>query len=266
MGEASAARWDGGMLVLITNDDGVDSRGLHALRAAVAGVPGVRVAVLAPNRDWSAVGHTKTMDRSLRVTEITLPDGSPAFASDGTPSDCVALAVLGLLGERPALVVSGINRGANLGDDITYSGTVAAAMEAVVSGIPGIAISFGDRASGAYEPAASFAAGLVGRVIERGLGPDILLNVNVPAGPISGVEVTRLGKRAYFDELVQRVDPYGRTYYWIGGEEPGGAAEPGTDLAAVAAGHISVTPIQLDLTNHPLMERVRGWSLDRLLG
>jgi 5'-nucleotidase len=253
------------MLVLVTNDDGVDSKGLQALRAALVTVPGIRVAVLAPNRDWSAVGHTKTMDRPLRITEIELPDGGKALASDGTPSDCVALAMLGLLDERPGLVVSGINRGPNLGDDITYSGTVAAAMEAVVSGVPGIAVSFGDRYSWEYAAAARFAAGLVERVIERGLAPDILLNVNVPAGDVAGVEVTRLGKRAYFDELVQRVDPYGRTYYWIGGQEPGGAGEPGTDLAAMAAGRISVTPIHLDLTNHALMDRLRGWELGRLL-
>jgi 5'-nucleotidase len=254
------------MLVLITNDDGIDSKGLLALRAAVSRTPGARVEVLAPNRDWSAVGHTKTMDRPLRVTEVELPDGSRGYASDGTPSDCVALAVLGFLGERPALVVSGINRGPNLGDDITYSGTVAAAMEAVVSGIPGIAVSYGDRYSWEYEAAATFAAGLVGRAIERGLAPDILLNVNVPPGEIAGVEVTRLGKRAYYDELIERVDPYGRKYYWIGGEEPGGEAEPGTDLAAVAAGRISVTPIHLDLTNHQLLEQVRGWDLERVLG
>lgn len=254
------------MLVLVTNDDGVESTGLHALRAGVARVPGIRVAVLAPNRDWSAVGHTKTMDRPLRITQIELPDGSPAFASDGTPSDCVALAMLGFLGERPRLVVSGINRGPNLGDDITYSGTVAAAMEAVVSGVPGIAVSFTDRYSREYTAAADFAGGLVARAIERGLAPDILLNVNVPPGRPAEVEVTRLGKRAYFDELVERVDPYGRKYYWIGGEEPGGHAEPGTDLAAIAAGRISVTPIHLDLTNHRLLDQLRGWDLATVLG
>lgn len=249
------------MLILVTNDDGVDSKGLHALRAALSRVPGARVVVLAPDRNWSGVGHTKTMDRPLRVTEIQLPDGSPAYVSDGTPSDCVALAVLGVLGERPDVVFSGINKGPNLGDDITYSGTVAAAMEAVVNGIPGIAISFGDRYAWEFDGAATFAAGLATRVIERGLAPDILLNVNVPAGPLSGVDVTRLGKRAYFDHLVERTDPYGRKYYWIGGDEPGGEAEPGTDLAAVAAGHVSITPIHLDLTNHRLMERLRGWDL-----
>jgi 5'-nucleotidase len=263
---AAASRSRGTVLVLITNDDGVDSKGLHALRAAVARVPGIRVAVLAPNRDWTAAGHTKTMDRPLRVTEIELPDGGRAYASDGTPSDCVALAMLGFLGERPALVVSGINRGPNLGDDITYSGTVAAAMEAVVSGVPGIAVSFGDRYSWEYDAAAAFAAGLVGRVIEEGLAPDILLNVNVPPGRPAGVEVTRLGKRAYHDELIERIDPFGRKYYWIGGEEPGGQAEPGTDLAAVAAGRISVTPIHLDLTNHAWLDRLARWRLDKLLG
>jgi 5'-nucleotidase len=253
------------MLILVTNDDGVDSKGLHALRAALDGVANARVVVLAPNRDWSAVGHTKTMDRPLRVTEIELPDGATAYASDGTPSDCVALAVLGLLGDRPDLVISGINKGPNLGDDITYSGTVAAAMEAVVNGIPGIAVSYADRYSWDFAPAARFVAGLATRVIERGLAPDILLNVNVPAGAISGVEVTRLGKRAYFSQLIERVDPFGRKYYWIGGDEPGGQGEPGTDLAAVAAGRISVTPIHLDLTNHRLMDQLRAWDLPSVL-
>jgi 5'-nucleotidase len=253
------------MLILLTNDDGVDSKGLHALRRAVTPLPGTRVVVLAPNRDWSAVGHTKTMDRPLRVVEVELPDGATVLASDGTPSDCVALAVLGFFGARPDLVISGINKGPNLGDDITYSGTVAAAMEAVVNGIPGIAVSYGARTAGDFEPGARFVSGLAARVIEQGLAPDILLNVNVPAGPLTGVEVTRLGKRAYFDELIERVDPYGRKYYWIGGEEPGGHAEPGTDLAAVAAGKISVTPIHLDLTNHRLMEQVRAWDLGAML-
>lgn len=253
------------MLILLTNDDGVDSPGLHALRSAVGRLEGARVAVLAPDRNWSAAGHTKTMDRPLRMTEVTLPDGSTAYASDGTPSDCVALAVLGVLGEKPDLVISGINKGPNLADDITYSGTVAAAMEAVVNGVPGIAVSYTDRFAWEVGAAAEFAAGLAARAIERGLDADILLNVNVPAGAVGGVEVTRLGKRAYFDYLVERLDPYGRRYYWIGGEEPGGAAEPGTDLAAVAAGRISVTPIHLDLTNHRLIEHLRGWSLEGLL-
>jgi 5'-nucleotidase len=253
------------MFILVTNDDGIDSEGVRALFAAIRSGVGADVALLAPDRNWTAAGHTKTMDRPLRVTRLTLPDGSEAHTSDGTPSDCVALAMLGVLGQVPDLVVSGINKGANLGDDITYSGTVAAAMEAVVSGVPGIAVSYTDRLSWDFGPAAHFAATLVQRVIEEGLAADILLNVNVPPGPLTGVEVTSLGKRRYFDQLVERVDPYGRTYYWIGGEEPGGQGEPGTDLAAVAEGRISVTPIHLDLTNHRLMDRLRGWRLESAL-
>jgi 5'-nucleotidase len=172
--------------------------------------------------------------------------------------------VLGFLKHRPDIVVSGINRGANMGDDITYSGTVAAAMEGLLSNIPSIAISIGAFGGDIdYGPAASFATLLARNILERGLAPDTLLNVNVPPLPrdrIAGVEVTRLGKRTYRDQLVERLDPYGNPYYWVGGPAVSAEAEDGTDVAAMAAGKISVTPIALDLTNHTLLEELARWD------
>jgi 5'-nucleotidase len=223
------------------------------------------VCVVAPNRNWTAAGHTKTLDRPLRIAQVTLPNTRlKAYSSDGTPSDCVALGFMGLASERPRLVVSGINKGANLASDITYSGTVAAAMEGVVSGVPSIAVSLADYYEWDFGYAARFAARLAKQVLSVGLESDVLLNVNVPRGPrraIKGVQVTRLGKREYRDQLIKRTDPFGRDYYWIGGELPAGVAEPGTDLHAVAEGYVSITPILLDLTNHALMDEVAGWRL-----
>ena len=184
--------------------------------------------------------------------------------TDGSPTDCVRLAVLGFLRHRPDIVVSGINRGANMGDDITYSGTVAAAMEGILSNVPSIAISIGAYGADTdFGPAASFAALLARNILDRGFAPDSLLNVNVPALPrdqIAGVEVTRLGKRTYRDQLVERLDPYGNPYYWVGGPAVSGEAEDGTDVAAMRAGKISVTPIALDLTNHDLLEELARWD------
>ena len=250
-------------MILVTNDDGVDSPGLSALARALKGVDAV--CVIAPNRNWTAAGHTKTLDRPLRVTEITLPGSRlAAYSSDGSPSDCVALGFLGLAPERPRLVVSGINTGPNMGSDITYSGTVSAAMEGVVSGVPAIAVSLADYYEWDFRYAASFAARLARRVLREGLESDVLLNVNVPRGrraDIRGVKVTRLGRREYNDELIRRKDPFGRDYYWIGGAPPSGAGEPGTDIHAVEAGYVSVTPIELDLTNHDLLEQIASWDL-----
>jgi 5'-nucleotidase len=184
--------------------------------------------------------------------------------TDGSPTDCVRLAVLGFLRHRPDIVVSGINRGANMGDDITYSGTVAAAMEGLLSNIPSVAISVGGFAADIdFGPSASFAALLARNILDHGFAPDSLLNVNVPALPrdqIAGVEVTRLGKRTYRDQLIEREDPYGTPYYWVGGPAVSEEAEPGTDVAAIRAGRISVTPIALDLTNHALLDELATWD------
>ncbi|HLQ04226.1 MAG TPA: 5'/3'-nucleotidase SurE [Verrucomicrobiae bacterium] len=248
--------------ILITNDDGIDSDALPALAEALSSVG--EVDIIAPERNWSGASHSITLFRPLRVRPTKLRNGQAAYMTDGSPTDCVRLAVLGFLKHKPDLVVSGINRGLNMGDDITYSGTVAAAMEGLLSNIPSIAISIG--AFGAdidFGPAASFVALLARNILDRGFAPDTLLNVNVPALPrerITGVEVTRLGKRNYRDQLVERLDPYGNPYYWVGGPAVSEEAESGTDVAAVRAGKISVTPIALDLTNHALLEELQQWD------
>jgi 5'-nucleotidase len=248
--------------ILITNDDGIESDALGPLCDALS--PLGEVHVIAPERNWSGASHSITLFRPLRCRPTQLRTGHAAFMTDGSPTDCVRLAVLGFLKEKPDLIVSGINRGANLGDDITYSGTVAAAMEGLLSNIPSIAISIG--AFGAdidFSTAADFTARLARNVFEKGFISDALLNVNVPALPadqIAGVEVTRLGKRNYRDQLVERLDPYGNPYYWVGGPAVSEEAEEGTDVAAVRAGRISVTPIRLDLTDHDLIAQLAAWD------
>jgi 5'/3'-nucleotidase len=267
--------------VLITNDDGVQARGLNTLRDALRGIPELEVHVIAPDTNRSATARSITTRSPLWVEEIRFDDGSSAFATDGTPVDCVRFAELGLLGERPELIVSGINHGSNLGDDITYSGTVAAALEGIVLGIPAIAISQQSAAREMdfrwgrdfdFSASAAFAAELVRRVAEDPLPADTLLNVNCPAGPAAGVEVTHLGKRLYNDELklVEEDVESERRRYQIYGFEPSFEDEPGSDLSAIAAGRISVTPVHFDLTDRPSLDRLRGWDfggmLERALG
>ncbi|MEW5938215.1 MAG: 5'/3'-nucleotidase SurE [Chloroflexota bacterium] len=253
------------MRILVTNDDGVQAPGLLALAQAMKKLG--KVTVFAPDRNWSASGHVKTMDRPLRVRETTLADGTPAYSSDGAPSDCVALALLGLLDDEVDVVVSGINPNANIGHDVTYSGTVTAAMEAVINGIPGIAVSVDSPENHKekldYSVAASVARHVVKRVIKGELPKGVVLNVNVPylvEGEIKGYMVTRQGLRLYRDELDRRLDPRGKPYYWIGGEAPTGVDEPGTDFGALRAGYVSVTPLQLDLTHHKMMDVLKKWK------
>ncbi len=248
--------------ILVTNDDGIAAPGLLALKRALEAVG--RVTVLAPDRNWSASGHVKTMHKPLRVDAATLADGSPALATDGAPSDAVALALLGVVESPIHLVVSGINSGANLGHDVTYSGTVTAAMEGAIANVPSMAVSLTSRGHGDYGVAAAFAARLARQVLTRGLPNGVLLNVNVPPlapAEVRGALLTRMGLRIYRDELVRRLDPRGRPYYWIGGPEPSGVEEVGTDIWAVAHGYISVTPLQLDLTAHAQMDAFRDWGL-----
>jgi 5'-nucleotidase len=254
------------MHILVTNDDGVHAPGLAALVNAMK--PLGRVTILAPDHNWSAGGHVKTLHRPLRVRETTLADGTPALMSDGAPSDCVALALLGRVPERPDLVVSGINSYGNLGHDVTYSGTVTAAMEAIIAGVPGFAFSLAaddTTVERDYGPAADFAHRIVATAIANGLSKDLLLNVNVPclpAGAIGGIRVTRLGLRVYRDRLDARRDPRGVPYYWIGGDYPTGVPDAGTDFEALRDGYVSVTPLHLDLTCYPMAERMRGWAWD----
>ena len=257
------------MYLMLTNDDGVDSPGLLALYEAVAAIAGVEVAVIAPDHNWSISGHNKTMDRPLRIKEVLWPNGQTVLSTDGTPADCVSLAGLGVLPRLPDLVISGINTGPNLGDDVTYSGTVAAAMEAHIAGIPTIAISLDAYSDWHFATPASFAARLVERFM-RGegpeglpLSPEIFLNVNVPNLPYSeivGVAVTRQGRRIYQDSLVKGLDPRGKPYYWIGGERPGGYMLEGTDFEAVMHHKISITPMMLDLTNYRLLKQMSEWQ------
>jgi 5'-nucleotidase len=255
--------------ILLTNDDGIQAPGLLALLETLR--PVARLSVFAPDHNWSAAGHTKTMHKPLRVARYPLLDAEggdvEAYTSTGAPSDCVALALLGLLPDRPDIVVSGINQGANLGHDVTYSGTVAAAMEAAIFGLPAVAISLDSYESQEYGLAARVAAGIVARVQEKGLPPGVLLNVNVPpvsAAELAGVAVTRLGRRVYRDVLVERRDPRQRPYYWIGGEPPSGHLDEGTDIWAVAEGYVSVTPIHLDMTAHEMIPHLEGWNLSEL--
>ncbi len=247
------------MHILVTNDDGVHAPGLLALTTAVRKLAD-KVTILAPNRNWSASGHVKTLHRPLRVTETELADGSFAWATDGAPSDCVALAQLGFIPDKIDLVVSGINPNANIGHDVTYSGTVTAAMEAAIWGIPGVAVSL-DKPEGLtgvvdYQGAAEAARRVIQWLSDQpDLPEDAILNINVPYGPLAdmkGFRITRQGLRIYRDELVRRLDPRGKPYYWIGGEAPIGVEEPGTDYGALAEGYVSITPIQLDLTSRSL--------------
>ncbi|HEX9117030.1 MAG TPA: 5'/3'-nucleotidase SurE [Anaerolineae bacterium] len=250
--------------ILLTNDDGYQSPALRALAQAMAALG--QVTVFAPDHNWSAAGHTKTMHKPLRIKRSETEDGFPLYVTTGTPSDCVGLALLGVVPQRPDLVISGINLGPNLGEDITYSGTVAGAMEAAVAGLPALAASQDLPAEGKsdFVFAAGVVAEIAGQVLRHGLPQGSLLNINFPALParaVKGVQVTRLGRRVYHDVLIERLDPRGRPYYWIGGDPPAGEPEAGTDLGAVAHGYVSVTPLRMDMTDHRQLAEVSGWGL-----
>jgi 5'-nucleotidase len=263
--------------VLVTNDDGIQATGLQALRRALRDVPGVELHVVAPDSNRSAQARSITTRSPLWVEEVPFNDGSSGYATEGTPVDCVRFAELGLIGERPELIVSGINHGSNLGDDITYSGTVAAAFEGIVLGIPAIAFSQQSASEGSearwgrpfdFTASAGFAAELVRHVAENPLPEDTLLNINFPPGAPSGVEVTHLGKRLYDDEmkLVDEDPDSGRHRYQIYGYEPSFEDEPGSDLSAVARNQISITPVHFDLTDRANLGPLREWDFARLLG
>ncbi len=254
--------------ILITNDDGIDVPGLKALARALGDLG--RVVVVAPDRDMSASSHALTLKHPLRVRR----HAEDVYSVDGTPTDCVNLGVFNLLGKAIDLVVSGINRGYNLGDDVTYSGTVAAAFEGTLLGYPSLAVSRAaprggspdppwlDDPEASYEPAARFAAVLARRVLQEGMPEDTLLNVNVPPPPLGGVRCTRLGKRVYKEGVIERLDPSGRQYYWLGGTPPEWIDDPRSDHAAVSEGIVSVTPLHLDLTNDKVLDRIAAWKLE----
>ncbi|MEO7117413.1 MAG: 5'/3'-nucleotidase SurE [Candidatus Limnocylindrales bacterium] len=261
VGEWPLAEWTTRPRILVTNDDGIESRGLMLLAQALKPIGDIYV--VAPETNQSAVGHQKTMMRPLRVRERPLADGTIGWAVDGSPTDAVSLAFLGYFDTGFDLVASGINYGANLGDDVTYSGTVSAAMEAVINDCPAFAISQEYFENPDFTLAARVAHLAATNILENGLAPGELININVPAvsaEEFGGIEVTRMGKRVYQDQLIERLDPRGVPYYWIGGPPPSGLAEPGTDFDAVVNKRIAITPIQLDLTASRLLERLRSWT------
>ena len=242
--------------ILISNDDGINSEGLHKLHETLKGLG--EVFVVAPDRDQSAVSHSLSLYRPLRIEQIS----DNVYTVDGTPTDCVNIAVNGILKDRKIdIVVSGINKGENLGDDITYSGTVSAAMEGALLGVPSIAVSLATKVDFNFEAAAHYAKLIAEYVLRSNLPPATILNVNVPhmpMGDIRGVLVTRQGKRVYGEPIVEKVDPRGKKYYWIGGYELGSVDIENSDITAVKDGYVSVTPISLDLTDYGFLDKLRG--------
>ncbi|MBE9504861.1 MAG: 5'/3'-nucleotidase SurE [Proteobacteria bacterium] len=244
------------MNILVTNDDGIFSEGIKALAQSLMSMGDVYV--VAPDRERSAAGHSLTLHHPLRVEEVS----KNHFSVDGTPTDCVNLAMNGILPFRPDIIVSGINKGANMGDDITYSGTVSAAMEGTLLGIPSVAFSLDTRKDFDFSVASNFSLKVVKKVLEIGMPKDTLLNVNVPhlsENEIKGCKITRQGKRVYGDAIVEKVDPRGRKYFWIGGDDLGFEHVEDSDFQALAEGYISITPLHLDLTNYSSMDELGTW-------
>jgi 5'-nucleotidase len=254
------------MRILLTNDDGILAPGILAAKAALD--PIAEVIIVAPERQRSAAGHAITLHKPLRLVPVKLPDGSTGYATNGTPTDCVTLGVEIVMKNKCDLVVSGINAGANLGWDLTYSGTVSAAIEGAVLGLPAIAISL-VLENGGPEPmefglAARFTARLARQIVEAPLPQATLLNVNVPhchEADLRGVAVTHQGRREYIDRIVSREDPSGRPYYWLSGSLREETHDPGCDVHAILENRISVTPVQLDMTAYSLLDTVREWKL-----
>jgi 5'-nucleotidase len=248
------------MNILVTNDDGILAPGV-ALLADVCGQVGT-VTVVAPDREQSGTSHSLTLHRPLRPARR--PDG--AWQVDGTPTDCVMLAVQALMPEPPAFVFSGVNHGPNMGEDVFYSGTVAAAMEAVTLGVPGVGISFTGSQPEMLGTYATLLVQLVRQITSVETFPaQMLLNINLPAVPASevqGIRVTKLGSRFFSESLTRMKDPWGREIFWIGGGTITWTGTENSDHLAVAEGYISVTPLHMDLTNYSLLETVKGWSLE----
>lgn len=238
--------------ILISNDDGITSPGIAALEKSLSEIG--EVIVVAPDRDQSAASHALSLHRPLRAERIS----HNKYSIDGTPTDCINLAVNGLIGgKRPDLVVSGINKGANVGEDVTYSGTVSAAMEGTLLRIPSVALSVMGKRDFMFDSAAAYAKTVAGFVLENGLPENTLLNVNVPnlpADKIKGIKITRQGKRHYNEPIIKNKDPRGKNYYWIGGDELDFIESPGSDIVSVMEGYISITPINLDFTDHSYLE------------
>jgi 5'-nucleotidase len=256
------------MKVLLTNDDGITATGLQVLRRALLEVPDIELAVIAPDSNRSATARSITYREPITVEEVEFDDGTSGFATSGTPVDCVRFAALGLIDLEPELIVSGINHGANLGDDITYSGTVAAALEGIVLGLPAIAVSQQQHEGENdmdFDRVAAFVARMVEELEEVPMPEGTLLNVNAPAGEAVGVRACRLGKRIYRDRMELTDEQDGRRRYRMYGDTPGYHREEGTDFAAIADRCIAVTPLHFDLTDQAGIEALSGFDLDRLL-
>lgn len=250
------------MRILLTNDDGLHAEGLQALLAEVRQLG--EVTVVAPDRERSAVGHSLTFHNPLRVRRVSQEPGCTVFVTDGTPTDCVLLALYDLMPHRPDVLFAGINRGGNLGDDITYSGTVSAAMEGMIHGIPSAALSQVGRGRYRYAAGARFATRLARAILENGMPPRTFLNVNFPdleEHEIQGVAITRQGDSIYDQRIVKRTDPWGADYYWITGAVPTGQPHEGTDFRAILEGKISITPVQINMTNFELIEELSRWRI-----
>jgi 5'-nucleotidase len=245
--------------ILVTNDDGYFSEGIEALSRALESVG--EVTMVAPASEQSATAHSLTLTRPLRARRIA----ERRYTVDGTPTDCVLLALTKILPERPDIVVSGINHGANLGDDVSYSGTVAGALEASAFKLPGIAVSLAAR-EGDFAPAANFAADLTARVLKVGLPGGVILNVNVPAGEIRGARLTHLGVVSSTPDIIEGIDPRGRAYYWIGIQKVSWKEDRGSDYATIGDGLISITPLRADMTDYRTLEALRSRDLFKFDG
>lgn len=251
------------MRILVSNDDGIGAPGIGNLARALATEH--EVYVVAPDRERSAMGHALTLHRPLRAEPYDMGGGvAGAWATSGTPSDCVKLAIGALLDQQPDMIVSGINRGPNLGADVLYSGTVSAALEGCINGFPAVAFSLASFSDLGYERAAEFARSLVSQLAGRTLPPKFLLNVNLPAlegEGYKGVKVTKLGIRRYQDVFEKRTDPRGRTFYWLAGEAIETGEDADSDVVAVRSNYVSITPIQYDLTHYPMLDPLKNWNI-----
>lgn len=245
-------------LILISNDDGVRSQGIRRLAKKLKGIG--RVVIVAPDQERSAASHALTLHRPLRIKKIS----KDIYAVDGTPTDCINLGINEILKQRPDIIISGINHGGNLGDDVHYSGTVSAAVEGGIMGVPSVAVSIAGRERLYFDVACNFTLKLVRKILTKGMPKGVILNVNVPnltSSSIKGYEWTLVGKRNYGNIIVEKFDPRGKKYYWIGGEEAGFDDIPNTDCKAVAEGRISITPLRVDMTDKAVLADLRRWKI-----
>jgi 5'-nucleotidase len=246
--------------ILITNDDGIRAEGLKTLESSLSGLG--RIILVAPENEQSATSHAITLDHPLRIKKYS----DNTYSVSGTPTDCVLLAIHGILDSKPDLVVSGINHGPNMGEDVTYSGTVAAAIEGNILGIDSIALSITSWEPDSFTAAGNISRYLVSRMLDRqGSGDPFLWNVNIPPlaeDELKGLRVTRLGSRVYNDSIVKKTDPRGKDYFWIGGGEPGWNSDEKSDFTAVSNGCVSVTPLKVDMTDYKSVIELEQWKLD----